>query len=312
MSTRRFELVDAKTAKFWEISLDGAELTVCFGKIGTKGQTKTKTLANQDAANAEIAKLIKEKTGKGYIEVTENAISQKMQNPRFADELLELRNAGATSILIYYRGFGDDGCFEWDAYKGCNIIPKIVSESLAEFIIEMADLNDLDGMAEGSIGIIHVDLSTGKVYAQGAAYVSIEDRVREFLELCTWAKCKSIKARITVDDYIEVKKVTKAKPASASDFVAERLQSLFGFIRNNECYAEEFPSHTEDSSLYEILLSHCANEGDQLDLEIDVNEGRFKFSGIKGCFECRFPYDSEEALGCLEPIFSFDLPERTK
>ena len=75
MPTRRFELVDAKSAKFWEISQDGAEYTVSFGKIGTKGQTKTKTLANQDAANAEVAKLIKEKTGKGYVEVSENVIS---------------------------------------------------------------------------------------------------------------------------------------------------------------------------------------------------------------------------------------------
>ena len=69
MSTRRFELVDAKSYKFWEISQDGAEYTVCFGKIGTKGRAKTKTLASHDAANVEVAKLIKEETGKGYVEV---------------------------------------------------------------------------------------------------------------------------------------------------------------------------------------------------------------------------------------------------
>ena len=69
VSTRRFELVDAKSAKFWEISQDGAEYTVCFGKIGTKGRAKTKTLASHDAANVEVAKLIKEETGKGYVEV---------------------------------------------------------------------------------------------------------------------------------------------------------------------------------------------------------------------------------------------------
>jgi predicted DNA-binding WGR domain protein len=69
MNARRFELVDDKSAKFWEITQQGAEYTVCFGKIGTKGQAKTKTLASQDAAISEVAKLIKEKTGKGYVEV---------------------------------------------------------------------------------------------------------------------------------------------------------------------------------------------------------------------------------------------------
>ena len=69
MNVRRFELVDDKSAKFWEITQEGAEYTVCFGKIGTKGQAKTKTLASQDAAISEVAKLIKEKTSKGYVEV---------------------------------------------------------------------------------------------------------------------------------------------------------------------------------------------------------------------------------------------------
>ena len=69
MNARRFELVDDKSAKFWEITQEGTEYTVCFGKIGTKGQAKTKTLASLDAAISEVAKLIKEKTGKGYVEV---------------------------------------------------------------------------------------------------------------------------------------------------------------------------------------------------------------------------------------------------
>lgn len=55
-------------AKFWEITQNGASYTVHFGKIGTKGQEKVKACASIEEAAAEIEKLIKEKTKKGYIE----------------------------------------------------------------------------------------------------------------------------------------------------------------------------------------------------------------------------------------------------
>ena len=65
---RYFEFVEGSSAKFWEISQSGKDVTVRFGKIGTNGQTQTKTLADADAATKHAEKLIKEKTGKGYIE----------------------------------------------------------------------------------------------------------------------------------------------------------------------------------------------------------------------------------------------------
>jgi predicted DNA-binding WGR domain protein len=65
---RRFELSDGSSNKFWQISRDGAELRVTFGKIGTSGQTQLKDLVTEAAAIAEHDKLIKEKTKKGYAE----------------------------------------------------------------------------------------------------------------------------------------------------------------------------------------------------------------------------------------------------
>ena len=79
MSTRRFELVSATSSKFWEISQDGEEYAVCFGRIGTKGQTKTKALDSEDSAKAEVAKLVREKTGKGYVEVGMDEQSESPQ-----------------------------------------------------------------------------------------------------------------------------------------------------------------------------------------------------------------------------------------
>jgi predicted DNA-binding WGR domain protein len=69
MQARRFEFLGGSSAKFWEVSVEGRELTVCFGRIGTDGQSKTKAFANEKAAQAEAEKLIREKAGKGYKEV---------------------------------------------------------------------------------------------------------------------------------------------------------------------------------------------------------------------------------------------------
>ena len=55
--------------KFWAIQLDGASHTVKYGKIGNDGTEKTKTFANAKAAEADIEKLIEEKTSKGYEEI---------------------------------------------------------------------------------------------------------------------------------------------------------------------------------------------------------------------------------------------------
>jgi predicted DNA-binding WGR domain protein len=62
---RRFEVDE----KFWAIKRDGASFTVKYGKIGTSGQEKTKDFGDEDEAEAEYDKLVKEKTKKGYEEV---------------------------------------------------------------------------------------------------------------------------------------------------------------------------------------------------------------------------------------------------
>ncbi|MEY4561187.1 MAG: hypothetical protein RLZZ618_464 [Pseudomonadota bacterium] len=63
---QRFELIEGASSKFWEVDVAGTDLTVRFGRIGTDGQTKTKSFADAAAATKERDKLVKEKTGKGY------------------------------------------------------------------------------------------------------------------------------------------------------------------------------------------------------------------------------------------------------
>lgn len=66
---RRFECTADGSAKFWEIDVSGVEHTVCFGKLGTNGQTRTKAFASEALALAHAENLIAEKTRKGYVEV---------------------------------------------------------------------------------------------------------------------------------------------------------------------------------------------------------------------------------------------------
>jgi predicted DNA-binding WGR domain protein len=67
---RRFEFSEGTSHKFWEISVRGADVTVRFGRIGSQGQTQVKSFPDEIAATRRADKLIKEKTGKGYGEVS--------------------------------------------------------------------------------------------------------------------------------------------------------------------------------------------------------------------------------------------------
>jgi uncharacterized protein (TIGR02996 family) len=70
---RTFQLSDAKSHKFWNIEVQGDRFTVTYGKVGTAGQSQTKTFASAEKAQAEADKLIREKTAKGYRETTPKA-----------------------------------------------------------------------------------------------------------------------------------------------------------------------------------------------------------------------------------------------
>ena len=65
---RYFEFVEGSSSKFWEVSQSGKDMTTRWGRIGSAGQSKTKTFADERAAADAIALLIEEKTGDGYVE----------------------------------------------------------------------------------------------------------------------------------------------------------------------------------------------------------------------------------------------------
>jgi predicted DNA-binding WGR domain protein len=76
MQKRYFEFIGGSSAKFWEVGISDSDVTVRFGRIGTDGQTQTKSFPNVLSANRHAEKLIDSKIGKGYVE----AIAQQVAN----------------------------------------------------------------------------------------------------------------------------------------------------------------------------------------------------------------------------------------
>lgn len=72
METRSFQYTDAKSNKFWTITLEGSSHTVSYGRIGASGKTETKTFSTKELAKQSYEKLIQQKLSKGYIEVNQD------------------------------------------------------------------------------------------------------------------------------------------------------------------------------------------------------------------------------------------------
>ena len=72
MQNRYFEFIGGNSAKYWEVTVNGTGVTVRYGRIGSTGQTSTKSFAGVAAANRHAKKLIASKIKKGYTE----AVSQ--------------------------------------------------------------------------------------------------------------------------------------------------------------------------------------------------------------------------------------------
>lgn len=66
---RHFEFKDESSNKFWKVKVQGNEVIVQFGRIGTQGQEKARSLSSDKSAARFAEQLIAEKTEKGYVEV---------------------------------------------------------------------------------------------------------------------------------------------------------------------------------------------------------------------------------------------------
>ena len=79
MATRYFEYKDAKSAKFWEVSVTGKKVKLRYGKIGTEGQTSLKELSTPAEAKAHAEKQAVGKVKKGYKEAKVKAAKKAVK-----------------------------------------------------------------------------------------------------------------------------------------------------------------------------------------------------------------------------------------
>lgn len=95
---RYFEFKDSKSNKFWQIEQRGNDTYICWGKIGTKGQEQIKSFEQESKAEAYMAKLIKEKTAKGYIEIDNSAQDKtnQSQSPATSADTPEIKPTAKT------------------------------------------------------------------------------------------------------------------------------------------------------------------------------------------------------------------------
>jgi len=103
---QRFEFVNEKTSKFWEIRVSGRSLEVRHGKIATEGQRQAKGFDSESEAQKYAEKLVEEKLNSGYwlslkpspmaVETTEHS-NDKLSSP--SNALIQQSPAKVTPAL---------------------------------------------------------------------------------------------------------------------------------------------------------------------------------------------------------------------
>ncbi|EMY13042.1 WGR domain protein [Leptospira weilii str. Ecochallenge] len=87
---------DATSNKFWNIEVTENSFTVTYGKIGTNGQTQTKSFDTEEKCLKEAQKLLSEKLKKGYQSSGETDIAVSTASPK-SEEKKPTKNNTETS-----------------------------------------------------------------------------------------------------------------------------------------------------------------------------------------------------------------------
>ena len=147
MSKQRFEMIEGGASKFWEIELVGSELHIAWGKIGTAGQSQVKSFGDEAAARAQEAKLVKEKTGKGYVAAGETVA----RAPIAAD-------VGATKLSYVIADFDAEDTIAFDVTRegaGYRVVCDATRELVTAEALETR--NGIWVIGQGARTPAHVD-----------------------------------------------------------------------------------------------------------------------------------------------------------
>ncbi len=150
---RIFIFQDAKSQKFWSIDVEGTSFIVEYGRLGTSGQTSSKSFDSEDKCQKEAEKLIAEKTKKGYTESTEDTVkSTKAEAKKYfinydsgsdvedlANKILkDPKRADLKHIVVGSWGDGGEG-------EDCQAIVDMFVENADKFShLESLFIGDMD------------------------------------------------------------------------------------------------------------------------------------------------------------------------
>lgn len=72
---------EGSSNKFWRAKVDGGELTTNWGRVGTDGQSKTKSYGGASDALAELEKQASKKRKKGYVDTAGGGAASEEEAP---------------------------------------------------------------------------------------------------------------------------------------------------------------------------------------------------------------------------------------
>lgn len=135
------EFISATSSKFWEVTVNGNEVTTRYGKIGATGRSKTTTFADATAAIKKAEKEVKAKLNKGYKELSlGNKPPASVGSPKVKDTSFEL--VPIKEIEEKYN--------IWNKINGSFDAPNIQYYSgdavLAELSMDDGDIDVIDGI----------------------------------------------------------------------------------------------------------------------------------------------------------------------
>lgn len=145
--------------KFWSVSVQGTAMKTVYGKIGSKGQSTTKTFSSEAAAQAAAGKLLAEKKAKGY----EYAGSMKVehdapagaaavdQGPKDGDT-----KPGADGMLVFKDG-------HW--HKQEQPSGGLTGDAAFNLIDQIGGMNSADEAKAAALNFIEQHGKTPEAYA---------------------------------------------------------------------------------------------------------------------------------------------------
>jgi predicted DNA-binding WGR domain protein len=105
-------LIKDKSRKFWRARVDGTQLEINYGRIGTKGQTQLKEFDSEERCRKEMDKVAASKIKKGYWEeggqdaesAPAEAAPVEVAGPQVADMALD---AGGRKVELRLSSDGE-------------------------------------------------------------------------------------------------------------------------------------------------------------------------------------------------------------